>query len=328
MEGVWSIPTMVANATGLVGFSNPDFKDAIADLPDLTGKHVVVTGSSSGLGKASALILAQKGAHVVLACRSKSKTEAVISEIIAKCPTAKVQFMELDLSSLSSVRKFASAYKSIGMPLDVLMNNAGIMALPNFEKSVDGVEMQFATNHLGPFYLTKLLLPIIEETAKKNGSARIVNVSSWGHFMPQRNGVDLPNINNPKTYSPFPTYGSTKLANILFTRELQKRLDMRGLTNIYVNAVHPGVVASDLMKKSAYISSLEFILKHFLLTPDSGALTQLYVAAHPHIVERGLKAQFFVPVARLFTPSEYARDPVLAEQLFQWSEDVISSLQF
>ena len=107
--------------------------------------------------------------------------------------------MELDLSSLSSVRKFASAYKSIGMPLDVLMNNAGIMALPNFEKSVDGVEMQFATNHLGPFYLTKLLLPIIEETAKKNGSARIVNVSSWGHFMPQMNGVDLPNINNTKS---------------------------------------------------------------------------------------------------------------------------------
>ncbi|HEV7808458.1 MAG TPA: oxidoreductase [Solirubrobacteraceae bacterium] len=196
-----------------------------ADTPDMTGRTVVVTGANSGLGAIAARELARAGARVVLAVRDSARGEAAAATM-----PGVTEVRALDLADLGSVRAFAAAWDG---PLDVLVNNAGVMALPK-RRTADGFEMQIGTNHLGPFALTNLLLAQITD--------RVVTVSSFAH----RTGkIDFDDLNAERRYGRWSAYGQSKLANLLFTLELQRRLDVVG-SDISAHAAHPGYAATNL----------------------------------------------------------------------------------
>ncbi|KAJ3101144.1 hypothetical protein HDU97_001610 [Phlyctochytrium planicorne] len=297
-------------------------------LPNLDGKVVIITGASAGLGKTSALELAKKGAHVVMAVRTIKKGQDVADDIKKAVPGAKIDVMELDLANLASVKKFANEYQARGLPIHCLMNNAGIMAIPTFTLSADNIEIQLASNHVGHHYLTSLLLPIIESTSA-SGPVTIVNLSSMGHMYTTPNGIDFDNINNPKTYNSFAYYGQSKLANILFTKELQRRVDAKNPNNqIYVNCLHPGVVNTDLANKSVIPQFLVSMFSGFVTPVTEGCLTQLYCSFSPEIVEKKFKGEYFVPTAKLAKPSAYGLDDGLAKKLWEWTDSVIAEKGF
>lgn len=254
-----------------------------ADMPDLKNKVAIVTGANSGLGYHTALELARKGAHVVLACRGREKTEAAMDQIKATVPSAKLEFMALDLADLDSVAAFAKAFKARHRKLDILCNNAGVMALP-LVRTRQGFEMQIGTNHLGHFALTGLLLDVLRATP----GARIVNTASLAHTWTK--GMDLDDLNwGRRPYKKWDAYGKTKLANLLFTYELQRRLSKAGASVISV-AAHPGYAATNLqtagpaMEKSAIGRIFMQIGNALLAQPaEMGALPQLYAATAPDV---------------------------------------------
>ncbi|KAI9350066.1 hypothetical protein DFJ73DRAFT_833003 [Zopfochytrium polystomum] len=301
---------------------------SLGDIPDLSGKFMIVTGASSGIGKFSAWKLAEHGAHVVLACRSLPKADAAIAEIKSKCPNAKVEAMQLDLSSLASVLAFAQCYLQKGYPIDVLLNNAGVMAPSTYTESADGLEVQLATNLLGPMFLTSLLLPAIKKTASANGSARIVNVSSIVHKTVRKGGINLDKANDKTSYSPYYRYAETKLGVIQLTRELQRRIDVSGVDNVFVNTLHPGEIATEIIRPAAFIGPLTDAAKLFLMDVHQGALTQLFLSTSPKILENGYKGQYFVPIANLGTPSEDATNQELACALWEWGKSIIAEKGF
>lgn len=219
----------------------PKFKKSgwtAKDIPSQQGRNVIVTGANSGLGYFTTLELARSGAAVTMAVRSVAKGEAARDEILALVPHAKLSVAELDVSSLSSVRKFAADWQKKNKDgLDLLINNAGVMAIPR-RTTVDGFEMQFGTNHLGHFALTGQLLPAL---AKRPGS-RVVNVSSTAH---RAGTMDWNDLMGEKNYNPWRRYGQSKLANLLFTSELNSRLAAAGL-DVKSMAAHPGYAATNL----------------------------------------------------------------------------------
>ncbi|KAJ3104093.1 hypothetical protein HDU97_009542 [Phlyctochytrium planicorne] len=306
------------------------------EIPDLTSKVVIVTGASSGLGLVSTVEMAKKGAHVIMAVRSVKKAEEVLEEAKKKNPQDKlnVTIMEVDLSSLASVRNFAEAFTKLKLPLHILMNNAGVMAIDKFTLSTDGIEMQLHANHLGHFYLTTLLLPILEETSKKSdASVRVVNLSSFGHNFAKAMGVDFEGYNDPEKYSPWPAYGQSKLCNILFTKELQKRLEAKGYGNIRCNAVHPGGVSTNLASQSTHSTQympswVVGLMPYFLATPEYGALSQLYAATSPEIDSKKVTAEYFVPTCVIGTTTALGTNAELAKDLWEWSERVIKEKGF
>ena len=202
----------------------------------MTGKTVVITGANTGIGRETALDLAKRKAKVILACRDPEKGEKAASAIIKESGNTNVVFRQLDLASLESVRHFALRVLDEEPSVDVLINNAGVMQCP-YWKTTDGYEMQFGVNHLGHFLLTNLLLDRLMQAP----AARIVVVSSRLHE--SINGIQFDDINSEKTYSPREAYAQSKLANILFTRALAKRLQG---TSVTINCLHPGVVRTEL----------------------------------------------------------------------------------
>ena len=252
-----------------------------ADMPDMKGKLAIVTGANSGLGFHTARELARKGAHVVLACRSKDKTEAALRDIRAAVPGALVEFMPLDLSDLDSVRAFAEAYKAKHKRLDILCNNAGVMALP-LRRTKQGFEMQIGTNHLGHFALTGLLMDVLRATP----GSRVVSVASMAHRWTR--GLDLEDLNfERRSYRKWDAYGKSKLANLLFTYELQRRLAKNGAGTIAV-AAHPGYSATNLgfagpeMEKSL-LGRITMQLGNamFAQSGEMGAYPQIYACSMP-----------------------------------------------
>ena len=213
------------------------------DMPDLSGRVAAVTGANSGIGFETARGLARKGAHVVLASRDEAKGTAAMRELQSELPQASLELMTLDLADLSSVRSFAEAYLSSHDRLDILVNNAGVMAIP-YRETADGFEMQFGTNHLGHFALTGLLLPVILDTP----GARVVTVSSGLHRMGKIELGDLhgeSGLQGKADYSKRGAYANSKLANLLFAFELQRRLDAVG-SDVRSVAAHPGYAATNL----------------------------------------------------------------------------------
>ncbi|HKJ77611.1 MAG TPA: oxidoreductase, partial [Gammaproteobacteria bacterium] len=206
-------------------------------IPDLSGKTILVTGANSGLGLESTRLLAGRGAQVVMACRSRDKAGAAIRSIEAKQPDAELVFMELDLADLESVRSFVDAFEQRFPALDVLLNNAGLMA-PPLMHTRQGFEIQFGTNHLGHFALTGLLLERLEAA----GEPRVVCVSSTAHRIGR---LDFDNLDARKGYSRWRFYGQSKLANLMFALELHRRLRERG-SRIRALAAHPGYAATNL----------------------------------------------------------------------------------
>ena len=215
---------------------------SLADMPDLTGKRALVTGPTAGLGTSTALELARAGAEVVLVARSKDKLEATTARLAAEVPNATLHPVIADLSDQSSVRRGASQAASLG-PIDILINNAGVMALP-YSRTVDGFEMQFGTNHLGPFLLTGLLLPQVIAS----GNGRIVSVASQAHRYARRVPLDDPRT-LARRYSRWSSYAESKMANLMFVYELDRRLGHAGLP-VKALAAHPGYTATELMGKT------------------------------------------------------------------------------
>jgi NAD(P)-dependent dehydrogenase (short-subunit alcohol dehydrogenase family) len=241
------------------------------DIPDLTGKIAVVTGANSGIGYEMARALACKRAIVILACRNKDKGEAAVRQIDQEYPEAKAELMQLDLSDLASVRRFAGEFASHYDRLDVLINNAGIMMTP-FGKTADGFELQFGTNHLGHFALTGLLLDLIIRARK----ARVITISSGGHRF---GAIDFDDLNGEKNYDRAKAYSQSKLANLLFTYELQRRFEGARVDTIAV-AAHPGWTATNL---AAHWRMVRVLTPFIGQKPKMGALPALYAAVAPDV---------------------------------------------
>ncbi|CAO3682998.1 unnamed protein product [Umbelopsis vinacea] len=289
----------------------------LEQIPDMTGKVCIVTGGNTGIGRVCVLELAKKNAHVIVASRTPSKAQVVVDEVKAVTQNDKVEFLQLDLLSLKSVTEFLTAFKAKGLPLHLLLNNAGVMACP-YALSEDGIESQFATNHLAHFYLTTQLLPILEE----NQPSRIVNVSSLAHQYIFWNGFKLDSLNDESKYQKEMAYGRSKAANILFTRELAKRLEARAVENLYVNCNHPGAVATDLQRHVAGFF-YDIIGKLLFVTPEEGAITQMYLATSPEIEEKSIKGKYFVPYGKEATPNKHSTSEENQIQLWDFSEKIL-----
>ena len=248
-----------------------------ADIPDLTGRTAIVTGANTGLGLETARALAEHGATVVLAVRNLEKGQAALASIRARRKDARVSLHALDLSSLESVRRAAGELAAAHERIDLLVNNAGVMYTPK-SRTADGFELQLGTNHFGHFAFTGLLLARLLATP----GARIVNVSSIGHRI--RSAIDLADLHFEKGYGRVAAYGRSKLANLLFTYELQRRFERAGAKTAAL-AAHPGMSATELTRNMpAFIRVLEPLLLPLAQTAAMGALPQLRAATDPAAV--------------------------------------------
>ena len=240
-------------------------------LSEQTGRVAIVTGSNSGIGFETARVLAEKGATVVMACRNLEKANPKADEIRAAHPEADIEVMQLDLSNLDSVREFAEAFRAKHARLDLLINNAGIM-VPPYGKTAQGFETQFGVNHLGHFALTGALLDLLTETP----GSRIVTVSSMAHQMGK---IQFSDLNWEKGYKAQQAYGQSKLANLLFTYELQRRLAAAGKDTLAV-AAHPGWTETNLQE---HARSIKFMNRFLAQGPLMGALPTLYAATESDV---------------------------------------------
>lgn len=246
------------------------------DMPDLSGTTAVVTGANSGLGAVTALTLARSGARTVLACRSHEKGQRALEAVLRAAPRADARLVDLDLADLSSVERAAEVItKEVGGRLDLLVNNAGVMAIPQL-RTADGFEMQFGTNHLGHFALTQRLLPVLGV----EGPARVVTVSSIGHRIGR---IALDDLNSRRGYSRWGAYGQSKLANLLFTAELDRRARASG-RDLLALAAHPGLSSTELGQRGPLLSGhpwlarLERLSRCYTQPASAGALPTLYAA--------------------------------------------------
>ncbi|XVE64821.1 hypothetical protein DITRI_Ditri07aG0132600 [Diplodiscus trichospermus] len=301
---------------GPSGFSASSTAEEVTQGIDGTGLTAIVTGASSGIGVETTRVLALRGVHVVMAVRNVDAGRNVKEAILKEIPAANIDVMELDLSSMASVRKFASEYQSLSIPLNLLINNAGVMGTP-FMLSHDNIELQFATNHLGHFLLTNLLLETMKNTAhKSNREGRIVNLSSEGHRFAYREGICFDKINDESGYNSWFAYGQSKLANILHAKELAKCLKEDGV-EITANSLHPGSIMTNLMRHHGFINSIGHVFgKYFLKSIPQGAATTCYVALHPQV--KGVSGEYFLD-SNIGKPSSKATDADLAKRLWDFS---------
>lgn len=275
----------------------------------MENKVCLVTGATNGIGKVTALELARRGATVVLAGRSAAKTDAVVAEIKARSGNDHVEGLVADLSTQAGVRALADAFKARYNRLDVLVNNAGAIFNERRE-SADGIEMTFALNHLSYFLLTHLLLDVLKASAP----ARIVNVSSNAHM---GSGINFDDLEFKRGYMNFRAYAQSKLANILFTTELARRLQGTGVT---ANALHPGFVSSGFGRNDGSLMNIGMMLmRPFQISPEKGAETTLYLATSPEV--EGVTGGYFSKRKPARTSSA-ARDQAAAERLWAISEQM------
>ncbi len=279
---------------------------------DLHGRTFLVTGANSGLGRAAVEALAARGGRVVLAARSEERTRPVLDGIRAQHPSAAVEFLQLDVADLASVRRAAAAVLDAGRPLDALVNNAGVAGTRAL--SPDGFDLTYATNHIGPFLLTSLLLPALEQAPQ----GRIVNVSSIGHRQVKAIDWTLLQRRTEPRQAKFLDYGITKLMNILHAKELARRLEA---TRVTTYALHPGGVKSNIWRSLA--PPLQWIIKLFLISNEEGAKTQLCCATAPELAR--VSGRYFQK-SREATPSRLAEDPALARELWTRTEQAIASV--
>jgi NAD(P)-dependent dehydrogenase (short-subunit alcohol dehydrogenase family) len=284
------------------------------NIPDQSGRVAIVTGANSGIGYETARALAHKGATVIMACRSVEKGQVAAHKIQDEDPQGTVAVMALDLANLSSVRDFAEGFKREFQRLDLLINNAGVMMLPDCTKTADGFEMQFGTNHLGHFALTGLLL----ETISRTPGARVVMVSSTAERFGRMN---FDNLNAEQLYDKQAAYGQSKLANLLFTAELQRRFEAASMDAIAV-AAHPGWTTTNLQRHTR----LRLLNPIFAQGPEMGALPTLYAATSPDV--RG--GDYFGPGGFMqmrgyptkVKPTDRSKDEADAKKLWEVSEEL------
>jgi WW domain-containing oxidoreductase len=275
---------------------------------DLSGKTVLVTGVNSGIGFETMRVLALRGAHVIGTARTRAKAMEAAQRV-----RGTVTPLECELEDANSIRACAEAVAALGMPLDVCIANAGVMALPRVER-VAGIEKQFATNHLGHYLLVRLLRPQIEAAR----AGRVVVVSSAAHAQAPDVGIEFDNLSGERGYRPWLAYGQSKLANILFAKALASRLPA-GRT---ANALHPGVIATNLARhmNPVFAGVANVAMRWFAKSVEQGAATSCYVATRPEL--SGITGQYFADCA-VVEPSRQARDEALAERLWETSARLV-----
>jgi NAD(P)-dependent dehydrogenase (short-subunit alcohol dehydrogenase family) len=275
----------------------------------MQNKNVLITGGNAGIGLATAIDLAKKGANIFIVSRSEEKAKEAVQKINAENGNANAKYFLADLSSQKSIRALAEAVKKEITVLDVLINNAGGV-FPDFKLSDDGLEMTIATNHFAYFLLTNLLLDLV----KKSDYARIVNVSSGSHY---KGKIDLASFTENKGYFILKAYEQSKLANVLFTQELAERL---AATNVTVNALHPGFVKTDIGKKGTqWYASLFWTISSNLtaISVEDGAKTSIYLASSDAV--KNVSGKYF-DKCKEKTPAPLAADKALQKQLWAESE--------
>lgn len=301
----------MSSAASNNNFGSSSTADQVARDVRLDGKVIIITGANAGIGEETARTLAKHGAHVILACRNRAKTEPVLESIRQSSGggnNLNVEFMELDLSSLESVRKFAADFIARNLPLYCLVCNAGIVGAQR-AKSQDGFELQIATNHLGHFALVNLLLDRLKEGAP----SRIVVVSSMVH---QSGHIDFEDFHwEKRSYSKWKVYAQSKLANLLFVKELDRRLKANNISNVTVNALHPGVVNTQALK-SQMGSFIMWLGSPFLKSPQQGAATSVYLVTAPEVAS--ISGRYFVDCKEA-APAPRAEDMETALKLWELS---------
>ncbi|KAJ7321631.1 NAD-P-binding protein [Mycena albidolilacea] len=300
----------------------PKAKWSASQIPDLSGKVIIVTGGSGGLGKETAKILLNKNASVYIAARNAKGGEDAIKEL-QKATGKTAVFLKVDLADLKSVKAAAEEFKSKETKLDVLFNNGGVMFPPWESVTADGYDLQFGTNVLGHFYLTKLLIPELLAGAQSSpdGKSRVVNTSSMGHqlFYPQLNfdtfkdGAARKKLDNKKLY------GQSKFGNVVVSNELDRRYGSQGIVSI---ALHPGNIKTDLARHS---SGVEKAMTGWMLYPvDLGVLTQLYAGTSPEGSQLGGK--YLIPWARVGKAHKGTDDPEVGKKLWEWLDAQVKDL--
>lgn len=275
-------------------------------LPDMTGRVCVVTGANTGIGRVTALELARKGAHVIVACRSRDKAMPVIESIVAETGNPKVEFLELDLSRFDAIRKSAAELLARDLPIHVLVNNAGLAGVR--ELSPEGYEVMFAVNHLGTFLFTLLLA----ERLIASSPARIVTVASRAHE--RCYAIPWDQLKQPaRSLTGMGAYQVSKLCNVLFSRLLARRLAGTGVTTY---ALHPGVVATDIWRAVPW--PFDAIGKAFMISVEEGAATTLYCATAPELTE--VSGRYYEACAEK-KPNRAALDDALASEL--WARSLV-----
>lgn len=318
MVGVF---TLMTGRPGPSGFGSSTTAEQVTEGLDASNLTVIITGGASGIGLETARVLALRKAHVIIGARNKEAANEAKQLLLKENEAARVDVLKLDLCSLKSIRAFVDEFNALDLPLNILINNAGIMFCP-FQLSEDGIEVQFATNHLGHFLLTNLLLEKMKNTAKTSGiEGRIVNLSSVAQVHTYPEGIRFEKINDEMSYSDKRAYGQSKLANVLHANELARRLKEEG-ANITVNSVHPGLIMTNLMRHSALLMRIAKLFTYLLWkNVPQGAATTCYVALHPSL--KGVTGKYFVDCNE-FEPSAYARDEKLAKKLWDFSNMLIN----
>lgn len=284
----------------------------MGSMTSLAGSTALVSGATSGIGFETALGLARRGAHVVLGARSRSRGQRAVQAIAESVRGARAEFVLGDLSSLSEVRRFAHDFREQYARLDILVNNVGGLFLGR-QTSAEGLEMTFALNHLSYFLLTELLQPMLIESAP----ARIVNVSSEAH---RNASINFDDLNLTRRYFGWTAYGQSKLANVLFTYELARRLEGSGVT---ANALHPGFVRTGLGTKntSPLLRILVWLIFRMGMSPRQGAQTSLLLAASPEV--EGVSGEYY-SVERRVRSSRRSYDEAAAQRLWDISQELVA----
>ena len=280
----------------------------------MDGKTVLITGANTGIGKETAIDLAHRGARIIMACRDMTRGKDALNDVAEKTGSSKLVLKQLDLASLASVRTFAEDINKTEPELHVLINNAGVMVPSELQKTEDGFEIQMGVNHLGHFLLTNLLIDLL----KSSQPSRIVVVSSMAHSATTSSSFNFENINSEKYYRKWDAYGQSKLANILFTRELTKRLEGAGVT---ANSLHPGAVKTELSRNVGRIEAIavQFMFL-FCKTPTEGAQTNIYLAVSEEVED--MSGLYFAD-CKVKEPSRGAQDDEAAKKLWEISAQLV-----
>ncbi|CAI9112616.1 OLC1v1013085C1 [Oldenlandia corymbosa var. corymbosa] len=281
----------------------------------------IITGATSGIGAETARVLAKRGVRIIIPARDRKKATLVKEKILKESPEADITLLEIDLSSFASVKRFCTEFLSLGLPLNILINNAGKFS-QKLEYSEDKIEMTFATNYLGHFLLTEMLLEKMVETAAETGiEGRIVNVSSVIHHWVKRNHFSFSQMLNPSNYNGTRAYAQSKLANILHAKELSRQLKERK-ANVTINAVHPGIVKTGIIRdhKGFITESLFFVAAKLLKSTSQGAATTCYVAVSPQT--EGMSGLYFSDCNQCHS-SSLANDEAVALKLWKLTRSLI-----
>lgn len=277
-------------------------------MSTLNGKIAIVTGANSGMGMATAAALADMGATVVMLCRNEKRGMEAL-HILSEKTERKLELMICDLGDFSSIKTFADAFRAKYKRMDILVNNAGFISLDR-QTTIDGLERQFGVNHVGHFLLTMKLIDLLPK------GGRIINVASGAH---KTGKIHFEDINLTKRFNVIKAYSQSKLANVLFTRELAHRLKSKGIT---VNCCHPGAVATNIgiSRETGFGKTITGLLKPFFQTPEQGARTAIWLASAKEV--GGITGAYFYQ-CKIAKSSERSKDRNLAKRLFEFSEQLV-----